>query len=151
MAQIEEEVETKQNELGQISARIELKNEELERVQGMVSEVGRQRQQLMMQSRENMQFDLNDIEQELEAKDRLLNEAKTKYSDLKRVIVEEEKRLDLIQETIQPVSAARNHCFPKVFQRESCGIQVARMAALQILRSGRREQRLGIASLPKDF
>ena len=44
----------------------------------------------------------------------------------------------------QHVSAARNHCFPKVFQRNTFGIQHVHMVTLQDLRSGQREQGVGI-------
>ena len=49
------------------------------------------------------------------------------------------------------MNAARNHCFPKVLQRNTFGIQRERMATLPDLWSVQREQGVEIIDFSKVF
>merc|ERR1719474_309237 len=67
----------------------------------MISDVEKQRERLMLQSRENIQFDIADIQREMEEKDRSLQDAHLKYKEIQQRIGEEEGKLMVIEETIK--------------------------------------------------
>eukprot|EP00487_Bulimina_marginata_P007135 TRINITY_DN2766_c0_g1_i1.p1 TRINITY_DN2766_c0_g1~~TRINITY_DN2766_c0_g1_i1.p1 ORF type:complete len:236 (-),score=53.88 TRINITY_DN2766_c0_g1_i1:428-1135(-) len=101
LIEIEREIERNNSEFGEIDAKIQLKNEELSRIKAMLNDFMKRRQDLAQQNREDVKFEIADIEQELERKTKLLSDCTLKYNNVVQEMKDKETNLMVMDETIK--------------------------------------------------